>query len=46
MANTWQGNFPLQNLNLDDYERTSPVKAFPANGYGRYDMIGSVWEWT
>src|SRR5262245_13953135 len=32
MANTWQGNFPLQNLNGDGYERTSPVTAFPPNG--------------
>jgi formylglycine-generating enzyme len=46
MANTWQGRFPHENLNLDDYEGTSPVDAFPANGYGLYDMIGNVWEWT
>jgi formylglycine-generating enzyme required for sulfatase activity len=46
MANTWQGAFPRENLSLDGYERTSPVTAFPPNGYGVHDMIGNVWEWT
>ena len=46
MANFWQGEFPWQNLRTDGYEGTSPVAAFPANGYELFDMTGNVWEWT
>jgi formylglycine-generating enzyme required for sulfatase activity len=46
MANTWQGEFPRQNSVVGGHPLTSPVEAFPPNGYGVHDMIGNVWEWT
>lgn len=46
LANYWQGAFPHENRMDDGWEHTSPVRTYPANGYGLFDMIGNVWEWT
>ena len=45
-ANTWQGNFPIKNESKDGFEMIAPVKSFPPNSIGIFDMIGNVWEIT
>jgi formylglycine-generating enzyme required for sulfatase activity len=45
-ANTWQGEFPTNNKIIDGFEMLSPVKSFPPNTLGIYDMLGNTWELT
>jgi formylglycine-generating enzyme required for sulfatase activity len=45
-CNIWQGRFPIRNDAEDGYRGTAPVRSFPANGYGLYEVVGNVWEWT
>jgi formylglycine-generating enzyme len=45
MANIYQGPFPVKDNGEDGFAGIAPVKSFPPNGYGLYDMAGNVWQW-
>ena len=46
LANTWQGPFPWRDVAEDGHSGTCPVRSYPANGHGLFEMCGNVWEWT
>jgi len=45
VCNIWQGKFPEVNRAEDGYLWTAPVRTYPPNGFGLYQMAGNVWDW-
>jgi len=46
LMNIWQGEFPTKNTSEDGFYSTAPVRSFPPNSLGLYEMTGNTWEWV
>ena len=44
-ANTWNGKNHLKNTREDGFVLTAPVRSYPPNAWGLYDVIGNVFEY-
>jgi len=45
LNNIWQGEFPIEDTGDDGFIRTAPIRSFPPNDFGLFEMSGNVWEW-
>ncbi len=45
VANTWNGVNHVKNTLEDGFVLTSPVRSFPPNAWGLYDVVGNVFEY-